>query len=407
MRTEGLREGYTTGTCAAAAAAAAAWYLFTGQERDRFSVKLPRGGEAALKAERLMSGSGDGESAWFFVRKDAGDDPDVTNRAMICALVERIGAEEDRKTERIGRYHSERYPFLWLTGGPGIGVVTRPGLSCPPGFYAINPVPRDMIFEQVGQICEKLGVRGTYLIRLKVPGGQELAGKTFNPRLGVEGGISILGTSGIVRPMSEQALKDTIGLEIHMRAAAGDDALILVPGNYGERFLRETYGIPEGTAVCCSNFVADAIQMAVREKMRKVLFAGHIGKLVKVAGGARNTHSRYGDRRMEILTESLDRCRKEQTMTVLEDGQTGREWLRRRKRLLSCNTTEEATAFLMEEGLSERVMRDVTGRIWEQMNRWGEGKTEIQVLTFSSVYGILGVSSGWNAMMEEWRERPR
>lgn len=402
MQTEGLREGYTTGTCAAAAAAVAAWYLFTGQERDRFSVTLPGGGTAVLKTERLAGGFGDWEEkgAWFFVCKDAGDDPDVTNRALICSSVEEIQGGEEIGAEGIGRYHSERFPFLWLTGGPGIGVVTRPGLSCPPGFYAINPVPRDMIFGQVGQMCEELGIRGKYLIRLGVPGGQALAKKTFNPRLGVEGGISILGTSGIVRPMSEQALKDTIGLEIHMRAEAGEDSLILVPGNYGERFLRDTFGIPVGTAVCCSNFAADAIRMAVREKRKRILFAGHMGKLVKIAGGAENTHSQYGDRRMEILAESLDRCRQAGKIPPLEEE----EGARQRQRLLDCNTTEEAAAFLWEEGLGKIVMEDVTGRIWEQMNRWGQGKTEIQVLTFSSVYGILGVSSGWKAMMEEWRE---
>lgn len=290
---------------------------------------------------------------------------------------------------------------MFLTGGTGIGMVTRPGLACPVGGYAINPVPRAMIFRQVGQLYDSLKQEGNYLIRVRIPEGVGLAEKTFNPRLGIQGGISVLGTSGIVRPMSEQALKATIRLEIHMRAAVGEDSLILVPGNYGEHFLKETLGISGEQAVRCSNFVADAIEMAVDENMKRILFIGHIGKLVKVAGGARNTHSRFGDRRMEILTESLEQvtgCRERKEVCRKKSEEL-------EKRIMECSTTEEAVGYLTEAGLKEAVMEHVTRRIYEQMNRWGQGKTDIQVLTFSTVYGILGMSGFCGPMIEEWRER--
>lgn len=398
-----LRNGYTTGTCAAAAATAAAWYVFGGQERGEVQVELPGGGLAELTAKKEPS-RGPGkegkeppawpgeEGPWFFVEKDAGDDPDVTDKTNVWGTVEPL--EEGRREESMW-YCSQEYPHLFLTGGPGIGVVTRPGLACPVGAYAINPVPRAMIFRQVGELYNSLGAEGDYLIRIKIPQGTELAKKTFNPRLGIEGGLSVLGTSGIVRPMSEQALKDTIRLEIHMKAAAGEDSLLLVPGNYGEHFLKETLGIWPDQAVRCSNFVADAVDMAVEENIKRILLIGHIGKLVKVAGGARNTHSRFGDRRMEILAESLGRVAERERKEAIS------------RRLLACNTTEEAILCLTEEGLKEAVMEDVTGRIWEQLNRWGQGKADIQVLTFSSVYGILAMSRLCGPMIEEWRERQR
>lgn len=401
-----LRNGYTTGTCAAAAVTAAAWHAFGGQERHRVQVELPGGGQADMAVEKASSQEQGDQGQWFFVVKDGGDDPDVTHGARVYGLVEPL---ERREADSLW-YRSQEYPCLFLTGGPGIGVVTRPGLGCPVGAYAINPVPRAMIFRQVGRVYKSLEMKGDYLIRVKIPQGVELARKTFNPRLGIEGGISVLGTSGIVRPMSEQALKDTIRLEIHMRAAAGEDSLIMVPGNYGEHFLRESLGISSNQAVQCSNFVADALGMAAEENIKRVLFVGHIGKLVKVAGGAGNTHSRYGDRRMEILAESLERTAERVSFGEARQKAMGAVWSLQdteslRRRLLGCNTTEEAMGVLGEAGIREAVMEDMVSRIQEQMNRWGQGKTDIQVLTFSSVYGILGMSRSCGPMIEEWREK--
>lgn len=392
-----LRNGYTTGTCAAAAATAAAWYAFTGQERGKILAELPGGGQARMRAVRAWSADG---PAWFSVKKDAGDDPDVTDGVLVYGAVERLGAQGGKPVPDGGKesgppwYSSEEYPFLFLTGGPGIGVVTRKGLACPVGYYAINPTPREMIFKQVGQLYQELDMEGEYLIRVKIPQGEELADKTFNPRLGIQGGISVLGTSGIVRPMSEQALKDTIRLEIHMRAAENRDSLILIPGNYGERFLKDTLGISPEQAVRCSNFVADAIRGAAEEGMKRILFIGHVGKLVKVAGGAENTHSRYGDRRMEILAESLERT-----------GAGGVWQAEMKKKILECVTTEEALEYLTSQGIRDIVMKDITMRIWRQMKRWVGGRADIQVLTFSTIYGILGMSGLCGPAIKEWRDR--
>lgn len=400
---KGLRTGYTTGTCAAAAAYAAAWYVLGGQRKEYGMVQLPEGRQVKLPVALEI----EKDRTWFRVTKDGGDDPDVTSGCQVYAMMEAIESQSSQNSVgeqekiRVNRelepcYHSDEYPFLFLTGGPGIGVVTRPGLACPVGYYAINPVPRAMIFRAVGEVCLNLGKRDNYLIKIKIPEGEELAGRTFNPRLGIKGGISVLGTSGIVNPMSEEALKDTIRLEIHMKAAAGEDSLILVPGNYGEDFLKHTLGLSVGDAVHCSNFVADTVRMAAGEGIKKILFVGHIGKLVKVAGGVENTHSRYGDRRMEILAESAkavgDSLHFSKTMELIE-------------KILLCNTTEEAIEYLEASGLRKQVMAHVTGRIQRQMNEWGEKKVQIEVLTFSSVYGILGMSRFCGPMIQEWRER--
>lgn len=397
QKTRQLRNGYTTGTCAAAAAAAAAWHAFTGREKGQIRAELPGGGLARLEAFRAWEDDG---TDWFYVKKDAGDDPDVTNGVLVYGAVERLNLKrkdsvpEERERPLPPWYSSKEYPFLFLTGGPGIGVVTRQGLACPAGYYAINPTPRDMIFKQVGQLYRELDMEGEYLIRIKIPQGEALADRTFNPRLGIRGGISVLGTSGIVRPMSEQALKDTIRLEIHMKAAEGHSSLILLPGSYGERFLKETLGISPEWGVQCSNFAADAIRMAVDEGMKRILFIGHVGKLVKVAGGAENTHSKYGDRRLETLAESLERT---------EMGGAAREELK--KKILGCATTEEALEHLTRQGLRDVVMEDITEKIWRQMNQWAQGRADIQVLTFSSVYGILGMSSLCGPAIKEWREK--
>ncbi|RGZ00585.1 cobalt-precorrin-5B (C(1))-methyltransferase [Clostridium sp. AM58-1XD] len=213
------RSGFTTGTCAAAAAKAAAFLLCSGKRMDQVHIMTPGGRETVLKIQNT-------EKKRDFVRcaviKDSGDDPDVTNRTLICAAVQRIplfrvGQQADRW------YGSEAYPGVYVTGGEGIGIVTKQGLSCPVGKHAINPVPRTMILEEVFRMKEEWGETEPLLVTVEIPAGKELAEKTFNPRLGIEGGLSVLGTTGIVEPMSEDALVATIRLDIHMKlpAAAG------------------------------------------------------------------------------------------------------------------------------------------------------------------------------------------
>ncbi len=410
-----LRTGFTTGTCAAAAAKAAALWMFEGKELRQVEILTPKGTAACLTAEKRTE---DGR-VWFAVQKDAGDDPDVTNGTWVWASVEPCAPEEcpDASGEPPW-FWSDEYPGLYLTGGKGIGRVTKPGLACPVGSYAINPVPRAMIFRAVGEVWERQPELCGCRIRIQIPEGEALAERTFNPRLGIVGGISVLGTSGIVEPMSEQALLDTVALEIHMRAAQGCKGLILTPGNYGEQFIRDTLGMSLEQAVKCSNFAADAIERAAGEGFRWILFVGHIGKLIKVAGGVRNTHSKYGDRRMEILAECLETAwKKEQSERQIgkgsgrgteapapgrpeadENGSADRRLLR--ERILSSNTTEEALDHLKAAGLLEPVMEEVTARIAEQMNEWAGGKAKVDVIVFSSVHGLLGQSPGAGA----WRK---
>ena len=315
-----LRLGYTTGSCAAAAAKAAALMLLTGQRVSQVQLRTPKGLDLILEIEDIcfLHEQNAGPDTYpdavsCAVQKDSGDDPDITNHAMIYARAARSDI-----------------PGIRIDGGEGVGRVTKPGLDQPVGNAAINSTPRRMIREAVQEVLElqrsgqaessfqktEHGDFGTghwkdseqripqgIDITISVPQGRELAAKTFNPKLGIEGGISILGTSGIVEPMSDQALLDTIRVEIRVRKEEGLKILPAAPGNYGKNFFLEKYGFSLDTSVTASNFIYDTVKMAADAGFTKMLFVGHIGKLVKVAGGIRNTHSQYGDHRMEILTE--------------------------------------------------------------------------------------------------------
>ena len=413
MARQPLRSGFTTGTCGAAAAKAAAVCLLTEEMLPQAEILTPKGILASLAVECV---SRERDSACFRVQKDAGDDPDVTNGAWVYASVERISGGPEAVW-----YQSEEYPHLYLTGGEGIGLVTKPGLSCPVGKHAINPVPRSMIFEAVEAVCEQMESRKMLLIRIKIPQGVELAASTFNPKLGIAGGISVLGTSGIVEPMSEQALLDTIRLELHMKAVAGGRNIILTPGNYGESFLREELQLPLNQAVKCSNFVAEAMRMTAEEGIGRVLFVGHIGKLIKVAGGVENTHSKYGDRRMEILADCLrDVVSGVKTVTVgMEIVVSGMESLKDslgaaagnaesenkclEAQILASNTTEEALDYLQAAGCRDEVMEAAGCRILSYLTQWAGGKVDVEVVTFSTSHGVLYKSSGAEALIGQMR----
>lgn len=268
-----LRCGRTTGTCAALAARGAARLLLTGRAPASASLLTPKGPKVEAPLEDCHM---EGGAALCSVRKNGGDDIDATHGLLITAQVE-------KRPE----------PGVSVKGGAGVGRVTKPGLDQPVGAAAINRVPRRMIQEAVLTVGDALGYEGGFRVTVSVPGGEEAAKKTFNPQLGIEGGISILGTSGIVEPMSAQALIDTVALEIRQKAAQGYQHIILTPGNYGEDFLRargmDRWGVP---VVKCSNFIGGALDACGAEHIRGVLLAGHLGKLVKLAGGIMNTHSR-------------------------------------------------------------------------------------------------------------------
>lgn len=387
----GLKRGFTTGTCAAGAAGAAAAMLLTGTIKTTAQVKTPKGTVVTL---RLLDMEIKKERVSCGVRKDAGDDPDVTHQTMIYASVEYYKGylEEERGEERFYRQGN-----LFLTGGRGIGLITKPGLACPVGKHAINPVPRQMIFKEVEEAALLADFEGRLLVRISIPEGERLAAKTFNPRLGIVGGLSVLGTSGIVEPMSEAALKASIRLELHMKAVAGMKAIILTPGNYGERFLKENLGLSLSQGVRCSNYIGETVEMAEGEGLDGILFVGHMGKLIKVAGGVFNTHSKYGDRRMEILWD----C----TKGYCEDWDE-EERRRLKERILGSNTTESATEALEEAGIRKPVMETVADRIREQIMKWHGDPVRVEAVVFSNGGGSLGMTAGALEFIRELRDEP-
>ncbi|MCR5790400.1 MAG: cobalt-precorrin-5B (C(1))-methyltransferase CbiD [Lachnospiraceae bacterium] len=288
-----LRLGYTTGTAAALASLGAARYLLTGKRPEKVSLLTPKGIEVLTD---VSEASRTEDCAVCAVKKDGGDDQDVTNGLLICARVERSGQAQSQR--------------VILLAGEGIGTVTKPGLSVAVGEPAINPVPRRMIEEAVLQAMAEADFTGQLTVTIFVPQGEAAARSTFNERLGVTGGISIIGTTGIVEPMSKKAYAEVVCLEIRQQAALGRRHLILTPGNYGADFLQSfgdtrTSGgellTQESAVVMCSNFIGEALDEAISDDYKTVLLIGHAGKLVKLAGGIMNTHSRMADCRMELI----------------------------------------------------------------------------------------------------------
>lgn len=354
-----LRTGYTTGSCAAAAAKAAVGMLLSGEEIRHVSLMTPKGIRLYLDVEEITR---EKDSVRCAVRKDSGDDPDVTNGILVFAEV--------RKTQEKG---------ISLDGGEGVGRVTRKGLEQKIGEAAINKVPRRIIMESVQEQIEAFQYEGGITVVIEVPKGQELAAKTFNPRLGIEGGISILGTSGIVEPMSEQALTETIYAEMRMLKENGCEYCYIVPGNYGSDFLRESLGFREELAVKCSNYIGFVLDDAVNLKMKGILLIGHIGKLVKVAAGVMNTHSRQADCRMEVLAAhaAMTGAEKEVICKIME-----------------CITTTEALEILKQQGILKEVMSGVLEKILFYLRNRTGGQIETEVVLFSLEEGILARSSG-------------
>ena len=353
-----MRMGYTTGSCAAAASKAAAWMLLHGQILPEVELMTPKG--IGLHLEVLDPKLSEGEASCA-IRKDAGDDPDVTDGLLIYATV--------RKAEK---------PGVTLDGGEGVGRVTRVGLEQAVGDAAINKVPRQMIREGVEEICRGAGYTGGLSVIISIPGGEELARKTFNPRLGIVGGISVLGTSGIVEPMSEEALIQTIRVDIKMQLSGGRSYLVLVPGNYGLDFLEDYEPEVLKRSVKYSNFLGEAIDAAVEFGAKGILLVGHIGKLVKLAAGIMNTHSRNADARMDILTAHA--------AVLGADQETA-------ARLMDCITTDEALDILKEKGLLEPVMKRLMERMEFYVDHRSGKSLERGILTFSLEQGVLGEST--------------
>jgi len=352
-----LRCGYTTGTCAAGAAAAAARALLSGSFPSSIRLETPAGVSVFLEPEETQLGDGWASCA---IRKDAGDDCDVTDGTLIAATVSRIPAG------------------IEIDGGRGVGRVTRPGLSQPVGAAAINRVPRKMIEEQLRQALTDAGETAGLRAVISVPEGEALAAWTFNPRLGVEGGISILGSTGIVRPMSRQALVDTTRVEMEVRRAEGLTDLLMTPGNYGAEFAADRLGLDIGRAVQCSNFIGEAIDSAVNLGFSSLLLVGHVGKLCKIAAGIMDTHSRTADGRREVFV----------THAALLGGSGALL-----RNLYDAVTTDAALKLLDEEGLAQPVMDSIAAAAGVALAHRA-GSMNIQAILFSQSAGLTAFTAG-------------
>ena len=295
------------------------------------------------------------------VQKDGGDDPDVTTGIYVYANVS----------------YSDT-PQITLDGGIGVGRVTKPGLWQAVGEAAINKVPRQMILENVEQVCKEYHYTGGLNVVIEIPAGVELAKKTFNPRLGIEGGISVLGTSGIVIPMSEAALVASLRLEMKMLVEGGGSYLVITPGNYGQAFSKEQTQLNLTYSMKCSNYVGETLDMARELGVKGILFIAHIGKFVKVAGGIMNTHSRQADSRSELMAANAIRAG--------ADLETAKE-------ILDTITTEQSVEILRQKGYLEATMKEISDRVEFYLNKRAGEQLEVGTILFSNVYGKLGETS--------------
>ena len=365
-----LRCGYTTGTCAALAATGAARLLLTGAVPESISLQTPKGivvEVAPLFCRRTAAGA---ECA---IEKDGGDDVDVTTGLPVIAAVE---LRQD--------------PAITLQGGKGVGRVTKPGLDQPVGEAAINHVPRQMIESALRAEAEAAGYPGGFGVTISIQGGEEVARRTFNPHIGVEGGLSVLGTSGIVEPMSQQAILDTIQLEMDQAALANPRQLILAPGNYGLDYLRDAYpefaGIP---VVKISNFIGDTLDMAATAGFKEVLLVGHVGKLCKLAGGIMNTHSHTADCRTELFCAHAALCGADRALCA---------------RLMDAATTDACLDLLDQAQLRVPVLESLLAAIQLHLDRRAAGTFRVGAVLFSNQHGPLGTTQTAKELLEQWKQ---
>lgn len=435
-----LQCGYTTGSCAAAASMAAASMLLGRKLCREVQLTTPKGITLLLETEFPQL---EEHAASCAVRKFGGDDPDATDGLLIFARAELVGSDsgaekidapgKDESTEK--KEDGDEIPDaqmrdnlraeVEIDGGKGVGRVTKPGLEQPVGAAAINKVPRQMIREGVQSVCAQYGYRGKIRVVISVQGGEEVGKRTFNPHLGIEGGISILGTSGIVVPMSEQALIESIRIEMRQKVKSGETYLLITPGNYGADFLKKEWAqadaLSEGSqkeagddrekasentseemdivnflsrmeylrpedSMKCSNYVGETLDMAVELGVKGILFVSHIGKFVKVSGGIMNTHSAHADCRAELMAA--------QALRAGADLETARQ-------LLASNTTDEALEILQPTGLLKKTMEIMVQRIIKHLQKHCMGQLQTEVVLFSNQFGYLGRSEGADALLEK------
>ena len=370
-----LRCGYTTGTCAALGAAGAARLLLTGREPETVALRTPKG--IVVEVAPIYCRSTDTGAACA-IRKDGGDDVDVTTGLPVVASVV---LEPDA-------------PGVRIFGGEGVGRVTKPGLDQPVGEAAINHVPRRMIAEALEREAENAAYTGGFAVTISVEGGAETAKRTFNPHIGVEGGLSILGTSGIVEPMSQQAILDTIQLEMNQAAlraknAPGPRRLVLAPGNYGLDYLASALPQFERFPVVkTSNFIGDTLDMAATAKFEEVLLVGHVGKLCKLAAGVMNTHSHTADGRAEVFCAHAALCGAAHEVCAA---------------LMDAATTDACLDILDGAQLRAPVLESILAAIQMHLDRRAGGAFRVGAVLFSNQHGPLGETKTAKELMQEWQ----
>ncbi|MDW6005190.1 cobalt-precorrin-5B (C(1))-methyltransferase CbiD [Vibrio mangrovi] len=353
-RGKAYRKGYTTGSCATAAAKVAALMVMRQQLIHQVSIVTPSGVPLHLSVEDASVLASQAVAA---IRKDGGDDVDATHGMLIYARV------------TLGTGTS-----IDIVGGEGVGTVTRKGIGLPVGAAAINKTPRHTIEQEVREV---IGPNQGAIVEIFAPEGIERAKKTYNARLGIENGISIIGTSGIVTPMSEESWKRSLAIELEQKKAQGHDSIILVPGNHGERFVRQQLNIEHDIVVTMSNFVGYMLQEANRLEFQHVLLVGHIGKLIKIAAGVFHTHSHIADARLETLVTHLALLGAPNTLL---------------QQVYACLTTEEALELIEQQGY-QAVYTALAHRICTRIHdmlKYASHQFRCDVVLFSYDNDVLG-----------------
>ena len=364
-----LKFGYSTGSCATAAAKAALLTLIDQKQINKIEIFLPSGEKALFDVEICNFTKKYAECS---VVKKESDDPDVTAGLSIFAKVE-------------FSEHKFSDDNIFLTGGRGVGIVTLPGLSVPVGEHAINPAPKKMIINNLLPFLKK---DDHIKITISVPYGEELAEKTYNPKLGIKGGISIIGTTGKVIPMSESALKKSLALKLSILNAQGYDSCAFVFGNYGNDFLKLTYNINDTFIVTTSNFVGFMLEHACNYNLKNILICGHLGKIIKLAGGIFNTHSRVADARMHILT------------SYAAINNVNPDIL---KQIFNCKTTTQAHELLCKNNL-QYIYSQITEDISKKCREYTFNKINIGIIIFENNRNILSESNNAHLILKELKQ---
>jgi len=350
-----LRYGWTTSACAAAAAKAAYTALLTGDFPDPVEVTLPRGQHPAFALATTELGKG---LATAGVVKDAGDDPDVTHGALVLATV-RPGASGSGVTFRAGE---------------GVGTVTLAGLPVPPGEPAINPVPRQMLRDAIAEVSGEHGGAGDVEIEIAIPGGEELAAKTLNARLGVVGGLSILGTTGIVVPYSCSAWIHSIHRGIDVARAAGLTHIAGSTGSASEAAVKALHDLPDTALIDMGDFVGGMLKYVRAHPVPRVTIAGGVGKMTKLAQGLLDLHSRRGSVDLAVLAKLAGKAGGSRGLT---------------ERILAANTAAEAFSHAAQEGVA--LGDQVASAAWETASAVVAGTpVEIEIALFDRDGTLVG-----------------